>query len=93
MRTDSDLAQLSLIRAGRDRHLRCLLRMALFPCSECWRPTFLCILIRLVMHEDLRHSPACKRVFDFLAGVAGVYSWPTGELTHPIARSFHCLRK
>lgn len=46
MRTDSDLAQLSLIRAGAgSASARRLLRMALFPCSECWRPTFLCILI------------------------------------------------
>lgn len=46
MRTDSDLAQLSLIRAGAGIGIcQCPLRMALFPCSECWRPTFLCILI------------------------------------------------
>lgn len=79
MRTDSDLAQLSLIRAGAGIGIcQCPLRMALFPCSECWRPTFLCILIRLVMHEDLRHSPACKRVFDFLA--QGLQAYICGPL-------------
>ncbi len=76
MRTDSDLAQLSLIRAGADRHLPVPLADGIIPCSECWRPTFLCILIRLVMHEDLRHSPACKRVFDFRPGLQAYICGP-----------------
>ena len=46
MRTDSDLAQLSLIRAGAGIGIcRAPLADGIIPCSECWRPTFLCILI------------------------------------------------
>ncbi|HCI4632793.1 TPA: LysR family transcriptional regulator, partial [Klebsiella quasipneumoniae subsp. similipneumoniae] len=32
----------------------------------------------LVMHEDLRHSPACKRVFNFLA--EGLQTYIRGPL-------------
>lgn len=66
MRADSDLAQLSLIRAGADRHLPGA------PCGWHHSPAAsaggrlsLYLDTWLVMHEDLRHSPACKRVFDF----------------------------
>lgn len=79
MRTDSDLAQLSLIRAGRDRHLRAPLADGIIPLQRVLAADFSLYLdTRLVMHEDLRHSPACKRVFDFLA--RGLQAYIRGPL-------------
>ena len=72
LRTDSDLAQLALIRAGagigicqvvlakRDTQLVRVLPNHFTFSMETW----------LTMHEDLRHSPRCKITFDaLLAGL------------------------
>lgn len=68
MRTDSDVAQLNLIRAGAGIGIcQCSWPMALFHCRDYCRISFLSILIRIVMHEDLRNSLCCKLVFDVLA--------------------------
>ncbi len=69
MRTDSDLAQLSLIRAGAGIGIcRAPLADGIIPLQRVLAADFSLYLDTwLVMHEDLRHSPACKRVFDFLA--------------------------
>jgi len=68
LRTDSDVAQLALIRAGcgigicqvplaaRDPLLVHLLPESLPLSLETW----------LTMHEDLRNTPRCKVVFDAL---------------------------
>ena len=68
MRADSDLAQLALIRAGagigfcqaalaaRDRKLVRVLPQSCALLLDTW----------VTMHEDLRHSPRCRAVFDAL---------------------------
>jgi DNA-binding transcriptional LysR family regulator len=70
LRTDSDLAQLALIRAGagigicqvglarRSDALVRLLPRAFSMKLDTW----------VTMHEDLRHSPRCRAAFDALAG-------------------------
>lgn len=67
MRTDSDLAQLSLIRAGAGIGIcQAPLADGIIPLQRVLAADFSLYLDTwLVMHEDLRHSPACKRVFDF----------------------------
>lgn len=75
LRTDSDLAQLAALRAGfgigvcqvpiarRDPALqRVLARQVTWP-LDTW----------LTMHEDLRHTPRCKAVFDALAEELAAY--------------------
>jgi len=69
LRTDNNLAQLALIRAGagigvcqaaiarRDPALTRLLRGQVSVPLETW----------ITLHEDLRHSPRCRVVFDALA--------------------------
>ncbi|HDZ1504129.1 TPA: LysR family transcriptional regulator [Klebsiella pneumoniae] len=80
MRTDSDLAQLSLIRAGAGIGI-CQVPLAdgIIPLQRVLAADFSLYLDTwLVMHEDLRHSPACKRVFDFLA--QGLQAYIRGPL-------------
>lgn len=79
LRADSDLAQLALIRSGaglglcqvpvakRDPALRRVLAKALSLPLETW----------VAMHEDLRHSPRCKVVFDAL--VSGLARHASGR--------------
>lgn len=75
LRTDSDLAALAVLRAGygigvcqvplaaRDRHLvRVLPELVAIP-MEVW----------MVMHEDLRRSPAVRALFDHLATSLAAY--------------------
>ena len=69
VRTDSDVAQLNLIRAGAGIGM-CQVQLADFPTPlQRIMPDFFALHLDtwLVMHEDLRHSQACKAVFDFLA--------------------------
>lgn len=69
VRTDSDVAQLNLIRAGAGIGM-CQVQLADFPTPlQRIMPDFFALHLDtwLVMHEDLRHSQACKTVFDFLA--------------------------
>ena len=69
VRTDSDIAQLSLIRAGAGIGM-CQVQLADFsPPLQRIMPDYFAFHLDtwLVMHEDLRHSQACKTVFDFLA--------------------------
>lgn len=69
VRTDSDVAQLNLIRAGAGIGM-CQVQLADFPVPlQRIMPEFFAFHLDtwLVMHEDLRHSQACKTVFDFLA--------------------------
>lgn len=69
VRTDSDVAQLNLIRAGAGIGM-CQEQLADFPVPlQRIMPGFFAfhLDVWLVMHEDLRHSQACKTVFDFLA--------------------------
>ena len=80
MRTESDLAQLSLIRAGAGIGI-CQVPLAdgIIPLQRVLAADFSLYLDTwLVMHEDLRHSPACKRVFDFLA--QGLQAYIRGPL-------------
>ncbi|WP_455776066.1 LysR substrate-binding domain-containing protein, partial [Burkholderia stabilis] len=79
LRTDSNLAQLAMIRAGygvgfcqtglakRDARLVRLLPEQLAMMLETW----------VVMHEDLRTSPRCRAVFDALAD--GLRAYADGE--------------
>ena len=80
MRTDSDLAQLSLIRAGAGIGIcQAPLADGIIPLQRVLAADFSLYLDTwLVMHEDLRHSPACKRVFDFLA--QGLQAYIRGPL-------------
>ncbi|CDN00682.1 Putative transcriptional regulator (LysR family) (fragment) [Klebsiella quasipneumoniae subsp. quasipneumoniae] len=80
MRTDSDLAQLSLIRAGAGIGIcQAPLADGIIPLRRVLAADFsLYLETWLVMHEDLRHSPACKRVFDFLA--EGLQAYIRGPL-------------
>lgn len=84
LRADSDVAQLALIRSGagiglcqvalarRDPSLRRLLPEALTIPLETW----------ITMHEDLRHSPRCRVVFDALVqGLAQHIGGTGGEGT------------
>ena len=69
VRTDSDIAQLNLIRAGAGIGM-CQVQLADFsPPLQRIMPDYFAFHLDtwLVMHEDLRHSQACKTVFDFLA--------------------------
>lgn len=69
VRTDSDVAQLNLIRAGAGIGM-CQVHLADFPVPlERLMPDFFAFHLDtwLVMHEDLRHSKACKTVFDILS--------------------------
>lgn len=69
VRTDSDVAQLNLIRAGAGIGI-CQVQLADFPVQlQRLLPDFFAFHLDtwLVMHEDLRHSKACKTVFDILA--------------------------
>ena len=69
VRTDSDVAQLNLLRAGAGIGM-CQVQLADFPTPlQRIMPDFFALHLDtwLVMHEDLRHSQACKTVFDFLA--------------------------
>lgn len=69
VRTDSDVAQLHLIRAGAGIGM-CQVQLADFPVRlERLMPDVFAFHLEtwLVMHEDLRHSQACKMVFDRLA--------------------------
>ena len=78
MRTDSDLAQLSLIRAGIGI-CQAPLADGIIPLQRVLAADFSLYLDTwLVMHEDLRHSPACKRVFNFLA--EGLQTYIRGPL-------------
>ncbi|KWF30219.1 LysR family transcriptional regulator [Burkholderia pseudomultivorans] len=86
LRTDSNLAQLAMIRAGygigfcqtglaaRDARLVRVLPDALATVLETW----------VVMHEDLRTSPRCRVVFDALADGLRAYIEGVAE---PSARS------
>ncbi|AUQ25087.1 LysR family transcriptional regulator [Dickeya zeae] len=69
MRTDSDLAQLNLIRASAGIGI-CQVQLADggIPLQRVL-PDFFSLHLDtwVVMHEDLRHSPCCKWVFDMLA--------------------------
>ncbi len=69
VRTDSDVAQLNLIRAGAGIGM-CQVQLADFsvPLARLM-PDFFAFHLDtwLVMHEDLRHSKVCKTVFDILA--------------------------
>lgn len=69
MRTDSDLAQLNLIRAGAGIGI-CQVQLAdgYIPLQRVL-PDFFALYLDtwLVMHEDLRNNPCCKLVFDMLA--------------------------
>lgn len=69
MRTYSDLAQLNLIRASAGIGI-CQVQLADggIPLQRVL-PDFFSLHLEtwVVMHEDLRHSPCCKRVFDMLA--------------------------
>lgn len=69
MRTDSDVAQLNLIRAGAGIGI-CQVQLAngYIPLQRLL-PNFFSLYLDtwLVMHEDLRNSRCCKLVFDFLA--------------------------
>ncbi|WP_390347463.1 LysR family transcriptional regulator [Variovorax boronicumulans] len=92
LRTDSDLAQLALIRAGagigvcqvglarRDTALVRLLPRALSLKLDTW----------VTMHEDLRHSPRCRVAFDALVEglqqYVGAASTPAPRATMPRAR-------
>ncbi|ESS36901.1 Transcriptional regulator, LysR family [Burkholderia cenocepacia KC-01] len=79
LRTDSNLAQLAMIRAGygigfcqsalakRNARLVRVLPDALGMRLETW----------VVMHEDLRTSPRCRAVFDALAN--GLRAYADGE--------------
>ncbi|ASC12187.1 LysR family transcriptional regulator [Klebsiella pneumoniae] len=80
MRTDSDLAQLSLIRAGAGIGIcQAPLADGIIPLQRVLAADFSLYLDTwLVMHEDLRHSPACKQVFDFLA--QGLQAYIRGPL-------------
>lgn len=80
MRTDSDLAQLSLIRAGAGIGIcQAPLADGIIPLQRVLAADFSLYLDTwLVMHEDLRHSPACKRVFDFFA--QGLQAYIRGPL-------------
>ncbi|RDT51546.1 LysR family transcriptional regulator [Escherichia coli] len=69
VRTDSDVAQLNLIREGAGIGM-CQVQLARLPVPlERLMPDFFAFHLDtwLVMHEDLRHSKACKTVFDILA--------------------------
>ncbi|MEB6538910.1 LysR family transcriptional regulator [Serratia plymuthica] len=69
LRTDSDVAQLNLIRAGAGIGM-CQVQLANSPVPlQRLMPDFFAFHLDtwLVMHEDLRHSKACKTVFDILA--------------------------
>lgn len=69
VRTDSDVAQLNLIRAGAGIGM-CQVQLASSPVPlQRLMPDFFAFHLDtwLVMHEDLRHSKACKAVFDILA--------------------------
>ena len=80
LRTDSNLAQLAMIRAGygigfcqsgaakRDARLVRVLPDTLAMQLETW----------VVMHEDLRSSPRCRAVFDALAD--GLRAYVSGEI-------------
>ncbi|MDN7487716.1 LysR family transcriptional regulator [Burkholderia sp. AU31652] len=80
LRTDSNLAQLAMIRAGygigfcqsglakRDARLVRVLPDTLAMQLETW----------VVMHEDLRSSPRCRAVFDALAD--GLHAYVSGEI-------------
>ncbi|SFE70474.1 DNA-binding transcriptional regulator, LysR family [Kosakonia radicincitans] len=75
LRTDSDVAQLNLIRAGAGIGM-CQVQLADFPVPlKRLMPDFFAFRLDtwLVMHEDLRHSQACKTVFDILAGGLQAY--------------------
>ncbi|HDR2860389.1 TPA: LysR family transcriptional regulator [Enterobacter asburiae] len=75
VRTDSDVAQLNLIRAGAGIGM-CQVQLANFSAPlQRLMPDFFAFHLDtwLVMHEDLRHSLACKTVFDFLADDLQVY--------------------
>lgn len=70
MRSDSDLAQLALIRAGAG------IGFCQVPLAQRSKPPLQRLLARelsmqldtwITMHEDLRHSAACRVVFDALA--------------------------
>jgi len=92
LRTDSDLAQLALIRAGagigvcqvglakRDAALVRLLPRALSLKLDTW----------VTMHEDLRHSPRCRVAFDALVEglqqYVGTAAAPAPRATMPRAR-------
>lgn len=69
LRTDSDVAQLNLIRAGAGIGM-CQVQLADFPVPlKRLMADFFAFYLDtwLVMHEDLRHSQACKTVFNILA--------------------------
>ena len=79
LRTDSNLAQLAMIRAGygigfcqsaakRDARLVRVLPDTLAMQLETW----------VVMHEDLQSSPRCRAVFDALAD--GLRAYVSGEI-------------
>lgn len=81
LRTDSDLAQLAMIRSGsgigvcqvaiaaRDPQLVHLLRQDFSMNLETW----------LTMHEDLRNSPRCKVTFEALLKGLQKYVSPSGQ--------------
>ena len=69
MRTDSNVAQLNLIRAGAGIGI-CQVQLAngYIPLQRLL-PSFFSLYLDtwIVMHEDLRNSLCCKLVFDILA--------------------------
>lgn len=78
MRTDSDVAQLSLIRAGAGIGI-CQVPLANGPIPlQRILPHFFSLYLDtwLVMHEDLRNSRCCKLVFDFLSKGLAEYISP-----------------
>jgi len=90
LRTDSDLAQLALIRAGagigicqaglarRDAALVRLMPRAFSMKLETW----------ITMHEDLRNSPRCRATFDALvAGLQAYIDSPVQGTRGKIARA------
>lgn len=75
MRTDSDVAQLNLIRAGAGIGI-CQVQLAngYIPLQRLLPNVFSFYLDTwIVMHEDLRNSLCCKLVFDVLAKGLGEY--------------------
>ena len=78
IRTDSDVAQLSLIRAGAGIGI-CQVQLAngYVPLQRIL-PHFFSLYLDtwLVMHEDLRNSRCCKLVFDVLSKGLAEYIYP-----------------
>jgi DNA-binding transcriptional LysR family regulator len=77
--TDSDLAQLALLRAGAGIGF-CQLPLAQRASLQRVLAKHYALPMKtwITMHEDLRHSPACKAAFDAL--VAGMLDYAGGDI-------------